>query len=64
MTNLRVTIENGKTFFENGIYRRLSVSLKIYMIITKPISFRSDMGGGWGVGGWDLSLGQDLFLRI
>ena len=50
MTNLRVTIENGKTFFENGIYRRLSISLKIYMIITKPISFRSDMGGGWGDG--------------
>ena len=50
MTNLRVTIENGKTFIENGIYRRLSISLKIYMIITKTISFRSDMGGKWGGG--------------
>ena len=59
MTNLRVTIENGKTFYENG--RRVSISFKIYIIITKPISFRSDMGAG---GGWDLSLGQDLFLRI
>ena len=46
MTNLLVTIENGQTFFENGIYKRLSISLKIYMIVTKLISFRSDMGGG------------------
>ena len=54
---LEIAKKNDKltwqTFFENGIYRRLSISLKIYMIITKPISFRSDMGGGgeWGGGG-------------
>ena len=33
-------------------YRRLSISLTIYRIITKPISFRSDMGGGMGFVTW------------
>ena len=34
------------------------------MIITKPISFRSDIALGGRGREWDLSVGQDLFLRI
>ena len=47
MINLRVI---GITFFDSDITEG-SASLTIYMIITKPISFKSDMGGVGELGG-------------